>query len=59
MITISWHFFMLIAIIAGLWIFAFTRDNSGEYFTDRDIWVLISLIMTIILFLIYGGIFWW
>ena len=59
MITISWHFLILIVIIAGWWIYTFTRDNSGEYFTDRDIWVLISLIMTIILFLIYGGMFWW
>ena len=59
MITISWHFFILIVIIIALWIFAFTRDNSGTYITDRDIWVLISLIMTIILFLIYGGMFWW
>ena len=59
MITISWHFLMLILIIAGLWIFTFTRDDSGEYITDRDIWKTISLIMTIILILIYGGIFWW
>ena len=59
MITISWHFLMLIVIIAGLWIFTFTRDNSGEYFTERGLWIVINLILTIILILIYGGIFWW
>ena len=59
MITISWHFLTLIIIIIGLWIFAFTRDNSGMYFTDRDLWIVISLILSITLILIYGGIFWW
>ena len=59
MITISWHLLILIVIIAGLWIFTFTRDNYGSHFTERDLWVVISLILTIILILIYGGIFWW
>ena len=59
MITISWHFLILIIIIAGLWIFAFTRDNDGQYFTDRDLWVVLSLVLTIVLIMIYGGIFWW
>lgn len=59
MITISWHLLILIVIIAGLWVFTFTRDNDGQYFTERDLWVVISFILTIILILIYGGIFWW
>ena len=59
MITISWHLLMLIVIIAGLWIFTFTRDNSGQYFSSRDLWSMLSVILTIILILIYGGIFWW
>ena len=59
MITISWHLLILIVIIVGLWIFTFTRDDSGQYFSSRDLWVVISLILTIILILIYGGIFWW
>ena len=48
-----------LVIIAGLWIFTFTRDDYGSHFTERDLWVVISLILTIILILIYGGIFWW
>ena len=59
MMIISWHFLILIVIIIGLWIFAFTRDDSGTYITDRDIGVLMSVILTIILILFYGGIFWW
>lgn len=50
---------MFIVIIAVLWIFTFTRDNYGSHFTEKDLWVVISLILTIILILIYGGIFWW
>lgn len=59
MITISWHFLVLIASIVGLWILAFTRDDSGTYITDRDIGVLISLFLAIILILLYGEMFWW
>lgn len=59
MISISWHLLLLIVVVAGLWIFTFTRDNDGQYFSSRDLWVVISLILTIILILIYGGIFWW
>ena len=59
MITISWPLLMLIVIIAGLWIFTFTRDDSGQYFSSRDLWTTISIVLTIILILIYGGIFWW
>lgn len=59
MITIRWHLLILIVIIAGLWIFTFTRDDDGEYLTSRDLWKTLSLILTIILILIYGGIFWW
>ena len=59
MITISWHLLMLIVIIAGLWIITFTRDDSEPYFSNRDLWVVMSLIITIILILFYGGIFWW
>ena len=59
MITISWHFLVLIVSIAGLWIFTFTRDDTGTYNTDRDIWTVISIILTIILIFVYGGIFWW
>ena len=59
MITIHWHLLILIVIIAGLWIFTFTRDDDGEYLTSRDLWETLSLILTIILILIYGGIFWW
>jgi len=59
MITISWHLLMLIVIIAGLWIFTFTRDDYGQYFSSRDLWTTISIVLTIILILIYGGIFWW
>ena len=59
MITISWHLLMFIIIIAGLWIFTFTRDDRGQYGTSRDLWTTISIVLTIILILIYGGIFWW
>lgn len=59
MITISWHLLMLIVIIAGLWIFTFTRDNHGSYFSSRDLWSMLSVVLTIILIIIYGGIFWW
>ena len=59
MITISWHLLMLIVIIAGLWIFTFTRDDSGQNFSSRDLWSTLSVVLTIILILIYGGIFWW
>ena len=59
MITIRWHLLMLIVIIAGLWIFTFTRDDSGQYFSSRDLWSTLSIVLTIILILIYGGIFWW
>ena len=59
MITISWHLFMFIVIIAGLWIFTFTRDDCGQYATSRDLWLTLSIVLTIILILIYGGIFWW
>ena len=58
MITISWSFIILIVIIAGLWIFTLTRDDYGD-FSDRDLWGVLSLILTIILIIIYGGIFWW
>ena len=58
MITISWSFLILIVIIAGLWIFTFTRDDYGD-FSDRDLWGVLSIILTIILIIIYGGIFWW
>lgn len=57
MITIRWHLLILIVIIAGL--FTFTRDDDEEYLTSRDLWKTLSLILTIILVLIYGGIFWW
>lgn len=59
MITISWHFLTPIIIIIGLWIFTFVRDDSETYFTDRDLWIVISLILSITLILIYGGMFWW
>ena len=59
MITISWHFLVFIVIIAGLWIFTFTLDDYEEYFTYKDLGIIISIILTIILFLVYGGIFWW
>ena len=58
MITISWSFLILIIIIAGLWVFTLTRDDYGD-FSDRDLWGVLSLILTIILIIIYGGIFWW
>lgn len=58
MITISWSFLILIVIIAGLWVFTFTRDDYGD-FSDRELWGVLSLILTIILIIIYGGIFWW
>lgn len=59
MITISWYLLMFIVVIAVLWIFTFTRDDTGTYNTDRDIWTVISIILTIILILIYDGLFWW
>ena len=59
MITISWHLLTLILVIVVLWLIPFVKDNDGRYFTERDLWVVISLILTIILILIYGGIFWW
>lgn len=59
MITISWHLLTLILVIVVLWLIPFVKDNDGRYFTERDLWAVISLILTIILILIYGGIFWW
>lgn len=59
MITISWHLLTLILIIVVLWLIPFIKDNDGSHFTERDLWTVISLILTIILILIYGGIFWW
>ena len=59
MITISWHLLTLILVIVVLWLIPFVKDNEGRYFSERDLWVVISLILTIILILIYGGIFWW
>lgn len=59
MITISWHLLTLILVIVVLWLIPFVKDNEGRYFSERDLWTVISLILTIILILIYGGIFWW
>ena len=57
MITISWHLLLLIVIIVGLWIFTFTMDDYEEYFTYRDLGIVISIFLTIILIIIYGVIF--
>lgn len=62
MITISWHLilYILLEIIGFVWALC-GDDTSGGYIsiTTRDYRVILWIVLSIILTLIYGGIFWW
>ena len=60
MITMTWHFilFMLIEIVGFVW--TICGDDYGSYgISARDCRIVLWIILTIVLTLIYGGIFWW
>ncbi len=60
MITLTWHLmlYMLVIIIGLVW--AIMGDDDGAYgISARDCRMILWIILTIIITLIYGGIFWW
>lgn len=59
MITIAWY--NVVAIIAGilflLWIWATDTDN--DLIGISGVVVFIKILLAIIFFVVWGGIFWW
>ena len=60
MITLSWHLFLYLLVeIMGL-VWAIKGDDDCAYgISTRDCRFIAWVILTIIITLIYGGIFWW
>ena len=62
MITISWHSALLIIAIIGGLVWAVTRDDHDGGYLGIDsqfIAIVVWIILTAIIIVIYGGIFWW
>ena len=59
MITISWHFFLMMTAIVLSFCYAVTREGDGKYGSRREWAVIIWSIVWLIILAIYGGIVWW
>ena len=59
MITITWHFFTLWAIMMFTFCYAITRRGKGLYGDKREWAVIIWSIVWLIILAIYGGFVWW
>ena len=58
--TMTWHLilYMLVLIIGFVW--AIMGDDDGAYgISTRACRLILWIILTIVISLIYGGIFWW
>ena len=59
MITISWHFFILWAVMVFTFCCAITRKGKGQYGDIRKLAIIAWAAVWLIILAIYGGIVWW
>lgn len=59
MITISWHFFLLMVAIMLSFCYVLTRKGKGKYGDFRELAVVAWGFVWLIILAIYGGFVWW
>lgn len=59
MIRITWHLFLLVLLALFSFCYALTRVGDGMFGSVRS-WALAAwAVVVTVVFLIYGGVFWW
>lgn len=59
MITLPWHFFVMLVVWMFLLYKLLSIDGSGDYNFGAGIESILYLLAIIFSIVIYGGIFWW